>query len=93
MASDEDYMAFLDKANRDPNEGVARPQGASTRKPEFKAVDSGLTPPEPLVRVTSDAFYVSDSDQPFVPVALGWDESGKGLPDEGELVTSEAVGV
>ncbi|KAH8888332.1 hypothetical protein GQ53DRAFT_749260 [Thozetella sp. PMI_491] len=83
MASDEDYMNFLDKANRDPNEGVTpKAQGA---KAQFKTTDHGASVPEPLVTATRDAFYVSDADEPFVPVALTWDEGGKGLPDEEEF--------
>lgn len=76
MASDEDYMAFLDKANQDPNESVAKTQG----KVELKAVDSGVRVPAALKKATSDAFYVSDADEPFVPVCLKFE--GKKLPDE-----------
>ena len=82
MASDEDYMAFLDKANKDPNEGVAKTQ--SKGKVELKAVDSGVRVPAGLKKATSDAFYISDADEPFVPVCLKFD--GKKLPDEGQLL-------
>ncbi|KAI0425708.1 hypothetical protein F5Y09DRAFT_321080 [Xylaria sp. FL1042] len=85
MASDEDYMAFLDKANRDPNEGYAKPQ--SNSKGEFKATDDDAKIPPAIQQATKDAFYVSDADEPFVPVCLAWDEGGKGLPDEEELAT------
>ncbi|KAK5632520.1 hypothetical protein RRF57_008234 [Xylaria bambusicola] len=85
MVSDEDYMAFLDKANRDPNEGYAAPQ--SNSKTELKATDDGAKIPVAIQEATKDAFYVSDSDEPFVPVCLAWDEGGKGLPDEEELAT------
>ncbi|KAK8133870.1 hypothetical protein PG984_005882 [Apiospora sp. TS-2023a] len=81
MASDEDYMAFLDNANKDPNEGYAKP-ASSGAKLEFKATDHGVQVPAALKEVAQDAFYVSDADEPFVPVALKWDEDGKGLPDE-----------
>ncbi|KAJ3555234.1 hypothetical protein NPX13_g10397 [Xylaria arbuscula] len=84
MASDEDYMAFLDKANRDPNEGYAAPQSSS--KAELKTTDDGAKIPAAIQEATKDAFYVSDSDEPFVPVSLAWDEGGKGLPDEGALI-------
>ncbi|KAI1422101.1 hypothetical protein F5Y12DRAFT_653643 [Xylaria sp. FL1777] len=85
MASDEDYMAFLDKANRDPSEGYAKPQ--SNSKEEFKTTDDGAKIPAAIQEATKDAFYVSDADEPFVPVCLAWDEGGKGLPDEEELAT------
>lgn len=81
MATDEDYMSFLDKANQDPNEGVARAQGSG--KVEFKTTDEGVKVPGVIEKVLGkgDAFYVSDADEPFVGVALKL--SGKGLPDEG----------
>lgn len=83
MASDEDYMAFLDKANQDPNEGISGAQGVKDQgKVELKAVDGGVEVPAALVKATEDAFYVSDADEPFVPVALKLGK-GKGLPDEG----------
>ncbi|KAL2015915.1 hypothetical protein VTK56DRAFT_4553 [Thermocarpiscus australiensis] len=91
MASDEDYMAFLDKANQDPYAGVAKTQGqgqgqgrASEMKP-FRTTQEGVEIPAPLVRAVKDAFYVSDADEPFEAFALGWDEGGKGLPDEGSF--------
>jgi hypothetical protein len=79
MASDEDYASFLDKANADPNEGVSRTQSAG--KIELKAVDHGEEIPAVLKKGTKEAFYVSDADEPFVPVCLKI--KGKGLPDEG----------
>ncbi|KAI0161543.1 hypothetical protein GGR57DRAFT_455114 [Xylariaceae sp. FL1272] len=84
MASDEDYMAFLDKANKDPNEGHAKSQGQGG---EFKAMDEGARAPAAIQEATKDAFYMSDADEPFVPVCLAWDEGGKGLPDESEFAS------
>ena len=81
MASDDDYMAFLNKANKDPNEGTAKTQGKE--KIELKAVDQGVKVPAGLKKATSDAFYVSDADEPFVPVVLKYE--GKKLPDEGQF--------
>jgi len=78
MASDEDYAAFLDKANQDPGEGTVKTQGKG--KVELKAVDQGVRVPAGLKKATSDAFYVSDSDEPFEPVYLKFE--GKKLPDE-----------
>ncbi|GAP87853.1 hypothetical protein SAMD00023353_1601560 [Rosellinia necatrix] len=85
MASDEDYMAFLNKANQDPNEGYAKPQ--STSRKGFKATDDGANIPTAIQEATKDAFYMSDADEPFVPVCLSWNEGGKGLPDEEEFAT------
>ena len=83
MASDEDYAAFLDKANEDPNAGVSKTQ--SSGKIQLKAVDHGAEVPAVLKKVTKDAFYVSDADEPFEPVCLKLGK-GKGLPDEGILL-------
>jgi hypothetical protein len=85
MSSDEDYLAFLDKANKDPNEGhdKSRAQAGSTGKDEFKATDEGVTVPKVLLNAVRNKFYASDADEPFKAVALKWDEDGKGLPDEG----------
>ena len=79
MASDEDYSAFLDKANEDPSKGVAKTQGSG--KIQLKAVDSGVEVPAALKKATKDAIYVSDADEPFEPVCLK--HSGKTLPSEG----------
>jgi hypothetical protein len=81
MASDEDYAAFLDKANEDPNKGIAKTQ--SSGKIQLKAVDHGVEIPASLKKATEDAFYISDADEPFEPVCLK--HSGKSLPDEGML--------
>ncbi|KAI1093382.1 hypothetical protein F5B19DRAFT_450105 [Rostrohypoxylon terebratum] len=85
MASDGDYMAFLDKANEDPSKGYTKPQSAS--KQEFKATDDGAQIPAAIQEATKDSFYVSDADEPFAPVYLAWNEGGKGLPDEEEFAT------
>lgn len=82
MAGDDDYMAFLDKANEDPSAGAAQSSQSQPGKKELKAADHGADIPQPLVAATKDAFYVSDSDEPFVPVSLTWSK-GQGLPNEG----------
>jgi hypothetical protein len=80
MASDEDYASFLDNANQDPNEGVAKTQSGNGRV-ELKAVDEGAKPPKALADAASESWYVSDSDEQFVPVWLKFE--GKTLPNEG----------
>lgn len=84
MATDEEYMAFLDKANEDPSAGVAKGQSSSSSgKVELKALDEGVAVPQVLKKATKDAFYVSDADEPFEPVGLKF--KGDELPDEGML--------
>ncbi|CAG8980814.1 hypothetical protein HYALB_00003740 [Hymenoscyphus albidus] len=76
MATDEEYMAFLDKANQDPNEGVA----TSDAKVEFKTTDADVEIPKVLREAIKDKWYTSDADEEFVVVALRVE--GGGLPDE-----------
>jgi hypothetical protein len=78
MASDEDYAAFLDKANEDPNAGASATREGK-RKVELKTVDEGLDVPAVLKRAARDEFYVSDSDEPFVPVCVKGPDD---VPDE-----------
>jgi hypothetical protein len=88
---DQDYMAFLNKANEDPAKGAAQSSSSNTAaaadKRGFRTRQEGVEVPAPLLRVcgSGDAFYVSEADEPFEAVALAWDEAGRGLPDEGEL--------
>jgi hypothetical protein len=86
MASDEDYMAFLNKANKDPSEGYEQATTTSSGGAggPFKTTDSGVEVPKVLLAVTRGKFYVSDADEPWEAVGLGWNEGGRGLPDEGE---------
>ena len=82
MASDEDYMAFLDKANRDPNEGYTK-ASSSGGKMEFKTTDEGVKVPAALTKAAEGAVYVTEADEEFVPVALKY--KGSKLPDEGSF--------
>lgn len=87
MATDDEYMDFLNKANEDPGQGSVSTQAQGSKaKKELKAADNGADIPQPLVKATKDAFYMSDSDEPFVPVSLAW-EKGEGLPNEGTSFT------
>lgn len=93
MASDEDYMSFLDKANKDVSGGDGGGGGAKATSKQggggghtFKTTDSGAEVPKEIKEATKDAFYVSDADEPFVTVSLKYD-GPDGLPDEGMLYT------
>lgn len=81
MATDEDYAAFLEKANADPSEGISATQ--SVGRAGLKAVDEGEAIPAVLKSAVADAFYVSDADEPFEPVCLNLPEDKGTLPDEG----------
>lgn len=85
MASDEDYAAFLEKANADPNEGVAKTKDKKAEgSAKLKAVDSGAKVPKGLKEAVKDQVFVSDSDEPFEPVSLKLE--GDELPDESMFV-------
>lgn len=79
MASDEDYMAFLNKANRDVSGGGDGPSTSASK--EFKAMEAGDQAPQVIRDATKDAFYTSDADEPFKEVSLKYE--GDSLPDEG----------
>ncbi|KAM3082631.1 hypothetical protein ACMFMF_002287 [Clarireedia jacksonii] len=79
MATDEDYMAFLNKANEDPSAGTSK-ASAKSKKHEFKTTDDDVDVPSILVKATKDAWYVSDADEPFVVVVLKLGEGG--MPNE-----------
>jgi len=66
MSTDDDYASFLDKANQDT--GSSKPAQKDTNFASTKAVDTDV--PAPLKKL-DDAFYTSDTDEPFEPVALG----------------------
>lgn len=92
MASDDDYMAFLNKANADPNAGIAAEAKKGKEHEELRTTDDGAAVPAAIRDAVRGAFYVSDADEPFVPVCLqlpsstGEEEGGgerEGLPDEG----------
>lgn len=89
MASDEDYAAFLEKANADPNEGVVRTQNkqkaAAGGRVQLKAVDDGAQVPKGLRDAVKDAVFVSEADEPFEVVCLSLDGEEEGLPDESKV--------
>ncbi|KYK55726.1 uncharacterized protein DCS_07690 [Drechmeria coniospora] len=84
MASDEDYMSFLDKANKDLDDGLHMSrQQQNTAKAQFHAVDSDV--PKAIQDVCKNEVYVSEADEPFQEVSLRW--TGGDLPDEVEFAT------
>jgi hypothetical protein len=82
MATDDEYMNFLEKANEDPMKGHAKTESKPGRK-GFKTLDEGEEVPAAIQGAIQDKFFVSEADEPFGAVVLRWDEAGKELPDEG----------
>ncbi|CAG8127936.1 unnamed protein product [Penicillium salamii] len=77
MASDDAYMSFLDKANADVSP-KSQQGGIQTQ-----TVHSTLSVPKALQSI--QIYYISETDEPFEPVALKWDEAAKGTwpsPDQ-----------
>lgn len=87
MASDEDYMSFLNKANQDTGMG-GQASTTSSAPAKFKATDSGSNVPKPIKDVCANEVYTSDADEPFEAVSLKWNGDG-GLPDEGTLAKGD----
>ncbi|KAJ5993912.1 hypothetical protein N7451_009636 [Penicillium sp. IBT 35674x] len=80
MASDDAYMDFLNKANADHSAG----QKDSTQGAKIRTVDESLKVPSSLQQV--EAYYVSESDEPFEPVVLRFKGAAKGeWPSAGDL--------
>ncbi|RAK71565.1 uncharacterized protein BO72DRAFT_501804 [Aspergillus fijiensis CBS 313.89] len=82
MSSDDAYMSFLNKANADldtarNNQQTSSSGGGAART---ETIHTGVSIPGPLASV--DAFYISETDEPFEPVALKWDGAHRGVwPD------------
>lgn len=73
-------MSFLNKANADLDNGRSQPAAQQSSAARTETVDVNVKVPTPLTSV--DAYYVSDTDEPFEPVALKWEGAGKGVwPD------------
>ncbi|KAF4961901.1 hypothetical protein FSARC_9977 [Fusarium sarcochroum] len=79
MSNDDDYMAFLNKANQDTGAGAA-----TQNKTTFKAKDQGIEVPKAISDVCKKAVYTSDADEPFEEVSLKW-QGKNGLPTETEF--------
>jgi hypothetical protein len=73
--SDEDYEAFLNKANEDVSGTKVQSKSQSIG---IKAVNTEV--PKALEKV--EEIYVSDADEPFEPVALKY--QGDSLPSTGK---------
>ncbi|KAI6249748.1 hypothetical protein HI914_01337 [Erysiphe necator] len=71
---DEDYLNFLNKANE-----IDVQSSNGSKRLQLKSLDQSVEIPEALQQATLDAYYISDTDEPFVPVVL---KVKDGMPDE-----------
>ncbi|MCJ1482415.1 hypothetical protein MMC06_002579 [Schaereria dolodes] len=76
MSSDEAYSSFLERANQDTGTSST---STKTSSAATKTVDTDV--PAPLQ--TIEQYYVSEADEPFVPVSLKW--TGRSMPSEYEF--------
>ncbi|KAL1901381.1 hypothetical protein Sste5346_001786 [Sporothrix stenoceras] len=97
MSSDDAYAAFLDKANEDPNAGRATTNGANgvnghSDTNGVNGVNSAHSKqvPERLVTAAKDQFYVSDSDEPWVPVSFDIGQATS-LPNEDDFIKAAGL--
>lgn len=77
MADDQSYMSFLEKANA-PLTGYSNTSSTdSPDKKRLKAMDAGAQVPEVIMKVidNENTVYVTDADEPFDGVSLGWEHS------------------
>lgn len=81
MSNDDDYMAFLNKANQDTGGDATTTTQAKT---SFKTKDQDSQVPREIRDVVKNAVYVSDADEPFEEVSLKW-QGDNGLPTESEF--------
>lgn len=86
MSSDADYAAFLDKANQDT--GSAETKDASQKKSYgTKSVNTAV----PKILEQVEEYYVSDSDEPFEPVALEFKGDSVSAEDLKSLIGNSNV--
>jgi hypothetical protein len=89
MSSDDAYMSFLDKANADLNTARAQ-QSQQSSGVRTETVDVGVQIPAPLKSV--DAYYISETDEPFEPVTLRWEGANKGTwPGPGKCIPMTVI--
>ncbi|RAL17700.1 uncharacterized protein BO97DRAFT_334725 [Aspergillus homomorphus CBS 101889] len=84
MSSDDAYMSFLNKANADLDSAKSTAQPSTSAAAHTETVHTGVRIPAPLTSI--DAYYISETDEPFEPVALKWDGANRGIwPDASHL--------
>jgi hypothetical protein len=87
MGSDEDYAAFLDKANQDTSGPLAQ---STPKKAGTTSVNTSV--PSSLEQV--EAYYTSDADEPFEPVSLKWEGDGVlSAEDFSDLIDKKAESI
>ncbi|KUL86960.1 hypothetical protein ZTR_05763 [Talaromyces verruculosus] len=95
LGVDENYMAFLDKANKQRDAGRDEAHTEESTQPSkqvrTETVESGVKVPEQLKKV--DVYYMSETDEPFEPVALNWKGASSGKwPGNDEFASLIASG-
>ncbi|KAK2810780.1 hypothetical protein FQN50_002603 [Emmonsiellopsis sp. PD_5] len=73
MSSDSAYLSFLDKANADLDAGTSTTNTTTNNKPQTTTISPSETQRIPAVLRDVRAEYVSETDEPFEAVVLGWE--------------------
>ena len=79
MSTDDAYTSFLNKANADLSAGQQQPPSQETTTARTQAVDANNQNQIPASLQSVDAYYVSETDEPFEPVVLGWEGAKEGV--------------
>lgn len=74
MSSDADYASFLDKANQDTSGSAQQTSAGNTTDGGFASTKAVNTSVPSHLKSLDDAFYMSETDEPFEPVALEFQE-------------------
>jgi len=92
MSSDADYLAFLDKANaqREAGASQALSQPAEAEAIRIETVETGVRVPEVLTSISE--YYISETDEPFEPVALRWPGAARGIWPEADQFAALVTG-
>ncbi|CAK7238891.1 MAG: hypothetical protein STHCBS139747_000312 [Sporothrix thermara] len=86
MSSDDAYAAFLDKANEDPSAGRSAPAHKDAKATQSSFSAHAKQVPQRLVTAAKDRFYVSEADEPFIPVCFDLGKADR-LPNEDEFIS------
>lgn len=77
MSSDDAYMAFLNKANADLSAGRSQETAQSQSTIRTGTLDVNAQVPASLASINE--YYISETDEPFEPVVLKWEDAKRGI--------------
>ncbi|KAL1954854.1 hypothetical protein VTO42DRAFT_496 [Malbranchea cinnamomea] len=80
MSSDDAYLAFLEKANQQASaaETTSSSSAAASGFCVTRTVDESQAVPRALADIDGEVYFVSETDEAFEPVVLGWEGAREG---------------